>query len=316
MAKLHTLPPEEIIKGLRGILDFYYCRGIPCVRRWPKKSKPTQTQALTCNQVRFRLFQKSLKYWHYSLTNLDRATVPPFSWRWLDYSYKRYMGRVPYAPHWNEPPLKPYKAPCPDPDRHLWLIHDIYYQKTDISPFNRHYAIVCWTNQPQVHLELVMSQFPPIIRPAYKTQRGVKKFCGLEPIGLMFPVTHPGSTSFYAETPSATNAFPFTFTHHPRYRFGYNAFIRSHVGCTLPTQPADSISVGPFLRIPPTELPDFDEPEILFTPVDPLWAAYHPDYYWKGPHHYRTITRAPWWPDIRLPDYDYMHIATSLYVPP
>ncbi len=35
MARIDALPSLEVIRGLHGILDFYYWRGLPCVRAWP-----------------------------------------------------------------------------------------------------------------------------------------------------------------------------------------------------------------------------------------------------------------------------------------
>lgn len=43
MARIHALPSIEIIRGLKGILDFYVWRGLPCVRAWPKYRPAKQT---------------------------------------------------------------------------------------------------------------------------------------------------------------------------------------------------------------------------------------------------------------------------------
>jgi len=36
MATIAALPEQSIIDGYKGIIDFYVCRGQPCVRRWPR----------------------------------------------------------------------------------------------------------------------------------------------------------------------------------------------------------------------------------------------------------------------------------------
>jgi hypothetical protein len=36
MARLLSLPHENIIDGFKGTIDFYVHRGIPCARSWPK----------------------------------------------------------------------------------------------------------------------------------------------------------------------------------------------------------------------------------------------------------------------------------------
>lgn len=40
MAKLRVLPSQAIIDGFKGNIDFYEWRGIPCVRKWPRKADP------------------------------------------------------------------------------------------------------------------------------------------------------------------------------------------------------------------------------------------------------------------------------------
>jgi len=45
MARLKALPSIDIIRGFRGVLDFYVWRGLPCVRRWPDKAHATRTPA-------------------------------------------------------------------------------------------------------------------------------------------------------------------------------------------------------------------------------------------------------------------------------
>ncbi|MBA7535021.1 hypothetical protein ES705_27271 [subsurface metagenome] len=49
MARLTVLPHEAIIDDLKGNIDFYVHRGIPCARAWPKspgkhRSEPVMAQ--------------------------------------------------------------------------------------------------------------------------------------------------------------------------------------------------------------------------------------------------------------------------------
>lgn len=44
MAKLDALPSLEVINTLKGTLDFYYWKGIPCVRKWPHIPHSSRTQ--------------------------------------------------------------------------------------------------------------------------------------------------------------------------------------------------------------------------------------------------------------------------------
>jgi len=44
MARIDALPSLEIIRGLKGILDFYVWKGLPCVRAWPQYRPARQTE--------------------------------------------------------------------------------------------------------------------------------------------------------------------------------------------------------------------------------------------------------------------------------
>jgi len=43
MAKLERLPDAGTIVSCRGLVDFYLWKGVPCARRWPKKSTQPRT---------------------------------------------------------------------------------------------------------------------------------------------------------------------------------------------------------------------------------------------------------------------------------
>lgn len=45
MAKVSALPSLEVIGALKGVLDYYYWKGIPCVRKWPHTPMSHRTQA-------------------------------------------------------------------------------------------------------------------------------------------------------------------------------------------------------------------------------------------------------------------------------
>jgi len=53
MAKLLAMPEQAIIDGFKGTLDFYYWKGIPCVRKWPTWRPYTFSQEQRDNQAAF-----------------------------------------------------------------------------------------------------------------------------------------------------------------------------------------------------------------------------------------------------------------------
>lgn len=53
MATLDRMPSQAIIDDLKGVIDFYYWKGIPCARRWPTWVKRTATTREKANQDAF-----------------------------------------------------------------------------------------------------------------------------------------------------------------------------------------------------------------------------------------------------------------------
>jgi len=53
MARIDVLPSVDIIRGLKGILDFYLWRGLPCVRAWPRWRPARQSDASTAAALLF-----------------------------------------------------------------------------------------------------------------------------------------------------------------------------------------------------------------------------------------------------------------------
>lgn len=44
MARLTALPSLDIIRGFKGVLDFYLWKGLPCVRKWPHTPRSRRTE--------------------------------------------------------------------------------------------------------------------------------------------------------------------------------------------------------------------------------------------------------------------------------
>lgn len=54
MAKLTNMPHQGIVDGFKGKLDFYYWKGIPCVRAWPHWPAREPTEREAAWQAEFR----------------------------------------------------------------------------------------------------------------------------------------------------------------------------------------------------------------------------------------------------------------------
>lgn len=61
MATLKKMPPQAIIDGLKGTLDYYYWKDIPCVRKWPVWRPRTPGPAEAANQQDFAYINKAWK---------------------------------------------------------------------------------------------------------------------------------------------------------------------------------------------------------------------------------------------------------------
>lgn len=46
MAKIKTMVGQEVISGFKGVIDFYVYMGIPCARKWPKKTGKIRSPAV------------------------------------------------------------------------------------------------------------------------------------------------------------------------------------------------------------------------------------------------------------------------------
>jgi len=53
VAKLKALPGLDVIRGYKGVLDFYVRKGVPCVRRWPRRPTGPGTQAQIAARATF-----------------------------------------------------------------------------------------------------------------------------------------------------------------------------------------------------------------------------------------------------------------------
>lgn len=103
MAKIGALPSLATIDGFRGIIDYYECRGIPCVRRWPRWKIPERSPGVQAQNAIFTYANQV------SITLPDHVVA---SWKWLaeqsnmtwrDWLNRAYLAGSLTAP--GQPPL-------------------------------------------------------------------------------------------------------------------------------------------------------------------------------------------------------------------
>jgi hypothetical protein len=61
MAKIAAMPDRTTIDGLKGTLDFYVHRGIPCVRSWPRWQLKVRSPAVQATAANFAAVASVLK---------------------------------------------------------------------------------------------------------------------------------------------------------------------------------------------------------------------------------------------------------------
>jgi len=64
MARIDVLPSIEIIRGFKGILDYYLWKGLPCVRAWPTYRPARQTDASLAAALLFGAIIKAFNLTH------------------------------------------------------------------------------------------------------------------------------------------------------------------------------------------------------------------------------------------------------------
>lgn len=60
MAKITKMPSLKIIRGFKGTLDFYYHRGILCVRKWPDSPGKNRSPNV---QAQWPVWTQAAKLW-------------------------------------------------------------------------------------------------------------------------------------------------------------------------------------------------------------------------------------------------------------
>lgn len=59
MARLDALPSIDVIHGLRGVLDYYLWKGLPCVRKWPVTPRRNLSPATLAAAATFGVILKA-----------------------------------------------------------------------------------------------------------------------------------------------------------------------------------------------------------------------------------------------------------------
>lgn len=91
MAKLTSLPNTTIIDGLKGTLDFYVHKGIPCCRSWPQWKLTSRSPAVQAAAANFSAVAAALKLITPEVKAAYSFMARGNNWTWKDWAFSLYL---------------------------------------------------------------------------------------------------------------------------------------------------------------------------------------------------------------------------------
>jgi len=164
MAKIREMLGEKVISGFRGMLDFYYYMGQPCVRRWPKSPGPRRAPQV---EAQWPAFTQAVALWREldpSLVTYFRQMAQGTGLTARDVFMRAYLAGIPKLFEHNPP----YHPP-PNPS---------YFAVLNILDHNLDEAhLICVRTDIPCHLWARNTAVPPVkhLRPVLR--RGLQMHC-------------------------------------------------------------------------------------------------------------------------------------------
>lgn len=98
MPVLGALPAEPLIIALRGKLDYYLWRGIPCCRTWPRAPRGPRSPAVQVTYTAFGIFAHDLTSLGTPWVDAARVWTAGTRWVWRDLATYLAYGQPPVPP--------------------------------------------------------------------------------------------------------------------------------------------------------------------------------------------------------------------------
>lgn len=96
MAVITQLPPMEVIQSHKGVLDYYYWRGLYVVRQWPRKSAHPITPNMAVTLPVLAAYSKALATLTPALYQAALAQTKGTLWTWKDVTTAAAFGTLYY----------------------------------------------------------------------------------------------------------------------------------------------------------------------------------------------------------------------------
>lgn len=84
MPRLTGLPNSNDIMGLKGNIDYYTWRGIPCARTWPRWTLQQRAPAVAAQNTLYGWFSSHLNQTDELLITTAREQTKSTNWTWKD----------------------------------------------------------------------------------------------------------------------------------------------------------------------------------------------------------------------------------------
>ncbi|MBA7710745.1 hypothetical protein ES703_119691 [subsurface metagenome] len=98
MAILTAMPDEHIIAGFHGVIDFFYWKGIPLCKKWPRPPTGPRAPSVAIRYEPFAYIMKVSKELPPYLRQNYEAMAQGTGLRWQDYLVRSYMSGISYNP--------------------------------------------------------------------------------------------------------------------------------------------------------------------------------------------------------------------------
>lgn len=90
MARIKAIS-ATMVKNLAGVIDFYYWRGIPICRRWPKLTKKPPTEGVLASRAAFVQSRADLRLVSAGVREVWAQSAVGVTEAWLDYYTSIFM---------------------------------------------------------------------------------------------------------------------------------------------------------------------------------------------------------------------------------
>lgn len=85
MPVLNSLPDPDTIRRLKGTLDYYVWKGLPCVRKWPVTPKAHLTSGTLTQSARYSSWLKRAHLTAAEVQAVANDVARQSNWTWRDF---------------------------------------------------------------------------------------------------------------------------------------------------------------------------------------------------------------------------------------